>query len=292
MNGNKESRVVAVAVLRYNERSLILTLKMFRLGTVPYCNAFPLTHFIPELLPNAELSVWYPSEMRQELIAGRLDAVLMPVVELLQLPEAIIISNCAIACKGAVQSVRLMSRKPVEKIETLALDTASRSSVTICRVLLWHFYGISPPLTSLPLDVPLDSCRSDAFVVIGDRALGYQPSPQWQYQYDIGAFWEEKTGLPLVFAAWIGLKPLCENTGLITALEAARDKGLSQLETVIAEKQRAGAIFPVPSVAILDYYRNAIVYAIGESERSGLKLFLKLAKEYGMGSPLELFGNG
>jgi chorismate dehydratase len=260
---------------------------MIRLGTVPYCNAFPLTHFLSGVLPNADLTPWYPSEMRQELVAGKLDFALMPVAELMYIPKAQIISNCAIACSGEVRSVRLISKKPIEQIKTIALDTASRSSITICRIILRHFYGINPVQEKLPLDVPLDNCSTDAFAVIGDRALSYQPAEHWQYRYDIGTLWKEKTGLPLVFAAWIGIASPQNNAETAPALETARDKGLAQLAAVITQKQRAGVVFPVPFDEVLDYYRNAIVYQLGEAEYTSLQLFFELALCCGLSGPNE-----
>src|SRR5215469_14084452 len=98
-----------------------------RIGTVPYCNAFPLIHFLPEYMPGATISECLPSNMRQQLADQNLDLALMPVAELLFLPQGKIVSNCCIACDGAVRSVLLFSRKPIEHIRTIAMDTASKS---------------------------------------------------------------------------------------------------------------------------------------------------------------------
>jgi chorismate dehydratase len=253
---------------------------MIRLGTVPYCNAFPLTHFLPDVLPDAELTSWYPSAMRQQLLTGRLDLALMPVAELLHIPNAEIVSHCCIACNGEVRSVRLISKKPLTHIKTLALDTASRSSVTICLLILRHFYAITPAVETLPPDLPLDSCPADAFVVIGDRSLSYKPAEQWQYRYDIGTLWKENTGLPLVFAAWIGLgagSADVMSAEVIAALETSRDKGLANLEMVLREKQQEGVVLPAAVDDVLDYYRNAIVYTLGGNEQKSLRLFLELS---------------
>jgi chorismate dehydratase len=248
-----------------------------QIATVPYCNAFPLVHFLPEYLPDAVISEWYPSEMRQQFAEQKLDLALMPVVELMFLPQGKIVSNCCIACNGAVRSVLLFSRKPIEQIQTIALDTASRSSVMICELLLRHFYNIQPEKHRLEAKQNPNDCRTDAFLLIGDRALAYQPSSCWSCRYDIGELWKVKTGLPLVFATWISNSPKVEGASIVTALEAARNRGLQQLETILYTKEQQGIALPLDREQILDYYRRAIIYTMGEEEHAGLQCFFDLA---------------
>jgi len=249
-----------------------------KIGTVPYCNAFPLIHYLPDYLPNAVISEWLPSQMRQLLAEQKLDLALMPVAELIFLPQGKIISNCCIACNGTVRSVLLFSRKPIEQIRTIALDTASRSSVLICELLLRHFYNIQPEKQRLETCQNPDKCPADAFLIIGDRALAYQPSDFWTYRYDIGELWKAKTGLPLVFAAWVGCSPQIEQPSLASALEASRDQGLQHLETILDTKEQQGISLPLGREQILDYYRQAIIYTMTEPEHASLQYFSDLAK--------------
>jgi chorismate dehydratase len=244
-----------------------------QIGTVPYCNAFPLVHYLPEYLPSAVLSEWYPSAMRQQLVAQKLDLAMMPVAELLSFPQGKIVSNCCIACNGVIRSVLLFSRKPIEQIQTISLDTASRSSVMICELILRYFYGLRPEKHRLETNQNPDDCRTDAFIIIGDRALAFQPSDCWKYRYDIGELWKEKTGLPLVFAAWIGCSPKVMDDSVASALETARDRGLQQLESVLDAKAHA---LPLDRERILDYYRRAVIYTMGNEERAGLQCFFDL----------------
>jgi chorismate dehydratase len=211
--------------------------------------------------------------MRQQLAEHKLDLALMPIAELLHLPEGTIISNCCIACNGAVRSVLLFSRKPIEQIRTISLDTASRSSVMVCELILRHFYGLQPEKHRLEQYRRPDDCPTDAFLIIGDRALAFQPSKCWQYRYDIGELWKEKTDLPLVFAAWVGHS---DNPSITEALEASRDRGLQHIEAILDAKERQGIALPLARDQILDYYRRAIVYTMGEPEHAGLQRFFDL----------------
>lgn len=247
-----------------------------QIGTVPYCNAFPLIHYLPEYLPGTVLSEWYPSAMREQLAGQKLDLAMMPVAELLAFPQGQIVSNCCIACNGAVRSVLLFSRKPIEQIQTISLDTASRSSVMICELILRHFYGLRPEKHRLEKNGDPNDCRTEAFVIIGDRALALQPSDCWEYRYDMGELWKAKTGMPLVFAAWIGCSPKVMAVSVASALEAARDRGLQQLESILDAKAHA---LPLDRERILDYYRRAVVYTMGKEECAGLQCFFDLARQ-------------
>ena len=250
------------------------------IGTVPYCNAFPLIHYLPEYLPGAVITEWLPSTLRQQLAEGTLDLAMMPVAELLVLQQGTIISNCSIACNGAVRSVLLFCRKPIEQIRSIALDTASRSSVLICLLLLRHFYGLQPEKHRLETNKNPNDCPTDAFLVIGDRALAHQPAECWSYRYDMGELWKAKTGLPLVFATWIGCSSRTEEPAIALALEASRDRGVQHLESILDAKERQGIALPLGRNQILDYYRHAVVYTMGEPERASLRLFFEWATRY------------
>jgi len=245
-----------------------------QIGTVPYCNAFPLIYYLPEYLPDAVISEWYPSAMREQLAKGNLDLALLPVAELISLPQGKMVSNCCIACNGAVRSVLLFSRMPIEHIQTIALDTASRSSVLTCERLLRQFYGLRPKKCRLEMAHNPDTCSADAFLLIGDRALTYQPSDCWAYRYDIGELWKEKTGLPLVFAAWVGCSPRVWAPSIVSALEKSRDNGLQRLEAILDAKERQGIALPLGREQVLDYYRQAVVYTMKEEEYAGLQYLL------------------
>jgi predicted solute-binding protein len=103
--------------------------------------------------------------------------------------------------------------------------------------------------------------------------LAYQPCKGWEYRYDIGELWKAKTGLPLVLAAWIGTSAY---SSIVSALEAARDRGVQNLEAILDAKDRQGIVLPLVREQILDYYRQAIVYTMGEEEHAGLQCFFDL----------------
>lgn len=250
-----------------------------QIGTVPFCNAWPLTKFLPEMLPGCNIVPLLPSQMQFRLITHHLDMVMMPIVELMSMPNGLILGNTCIACLGAVESVLLMSKKPIKKIETVSLDVASRCSVTLADVLFRAFCKTKPEKYKLETDADLENVPSDAFVVIGDRALSFEPSEKWEYRYDLGELWYDATGLPFVFAAWIASAgPDWKANGVIEAVQKARDKGVASIDTILKENTDR---LPVDSLHMMyDYFTIAIHYTLGEDEIVSMNTFLDLAHKY------------
>ena len=252
-------------------------LKPLRIATVPFYNAWPLTRFLEEELPDAVLSSWNPSAMRQGLLADEIDLALMPVAELAALPEAVVHGDACIGARGPVKSVLMFSKVPITEIRQIALDAASRTCVTLSVAMLEKFYGITPETVPLDYEADLNRCDADAMVVIGDRALAFEPNAQvWNVRVDLGQWWCEKTGLPFVFAAWIGLKSFGKT--LEAKLNTARDRGIAAIDTIILEKMENAKKTEKPLLVdesvLHDYFRNAVHYTIGPKERKGMNLFV------------------
>ena len=144
-------------------------------------------------------------------------------------------------------------------------------------------------------------------MLIGDRALAFEPSPRWEYRYDLGDLWHRHTGLPFVFAAWIacgnlqrksgGRKPPDENSrasqrrwrhsrgayaprSCAAVLNAARDKGVAGAEQIIQSKQPDE--LPISPERMLDYFRYNIRYRLGQAEQDGMNEFFDRAFALGL----------
>src|ERR1700729_3932777 len=121
-----------------------------RIGAVNYLNSKPLIEGLGELLPEAELSLDYPSRLADGLEAGRLDVALGPSIEVLRHADYEIVSDACVATRGPVMSVKLYSRVPLGKIQSLALDVGSRTSAALTQIMLEERFGVSPRLEPLP----------------------------------------------------------------------------------------------------------------------------------------------
>src|SRR5437870_1999514 len=102
-----------------------------KIGAVTYLNTKPLVYRLRDFAPQAELSFDLPSRLADRLSSGELDVALIPSIEFFQRPDYSIVSDACIACRGPVLSVKMFSRVAVDKIQTLALDEGSRTSVAL-----------------------------------------------------------------------------------------------------------------------------------------------------------------
>src|SRR5271170_7992139 len=145
----------------------------FRIGSVSYLNAAPLTRGIESGIIFAT-----PARLAEMLRRDELDAALVSVTEVLFNDRYDILDGIAIASLGAVYSVLLVHKKPLEEAQEIFYDTASLTSVNLLKVLLAE-RNLFPRF--VPLDNYAAASEKDFVLLIGDRAIDFQrahpPSP-------------------------------------------------------------------------------------------------------------------
>src|SRR6185312_3070865 len=212
---------------RQREHNLERSLAPFRVGSVRYLNAVPLTRGLED-----EIVFAVPSELAKMLQRDELDAALVSITEVLLNDRYDILDGTAIASLGEVKSVLLAHRKPIEEAREIHCDTASLTSVNLLRVLLAE-RGLKPefkPLTTYdPKTLP------DYALLIGDPALDLVFGPHEHEIFDLGTAWYEMTSLPFVFAVW-ALRRGIENAALRRQLTEARKFGLDTLDHIIRNR--------------------------------------------------------
>ncbi|MGI8979015.1 MAG: menaquinone biosynthetic enzyme MqnA/MqnD family protein [Pirellulaceae bacterium] len=249
-----------------------------RIGAVSYLNTKPLVYRLAEFAPRAEVVFDFPSRLADELAAGKLDVALIPSVEYFQNPDYAIISDACIGCRGPVLSVKLLSRVPMDKIRTLAMDEGSRTSVALVRILLKERYGLSPRLLPFPLGMSAENVDADAVLMIGDRAM--HPPGGFSQQWDLGDEWCRWAELPFVFAMWVARKEMFpELSEIEIALSRARDAGIANLGE-IAERESANVGLAYEQC--LSYLRDNLYFFLGPREQRGLQLFREHAMRLGL----------
>jgi len=226
-----------------------------RIGCVPYLNAKPLLHHLPNTVLLRE-----PSVLANEFRRGLLDVALIPVVECFLEKNIKIIDGIAIACQGPVYSVILAHNKPVKELKSIALDAASLTSATLLKVLLKKHWKTEPELKD-------DGAEADGQLLIGDRALRFRREfPKAQIS-DLGSAWRSYTGMPFVFAVW-ALHPSCSLSG--EQAEAFRQRCLKGL-SARGEIARTAEEF--------QYLTEWIRFGLGPFEKEAIKRFALEIKE-------------
>ena len=254
---------------------------MLRIGAVSYLNTKPLIYTLRDRLGDrGRLSLDLPSQLAEDLRHGRLDVALIPSVEFFRGEGYQVVSDAAIACRGPVWSVRLLSRVPVSEIKRLALDEGSRTSSAMIRILLWEMHGLKPETVPLGIQQAPEAVDADAILLIGDRAM--HPAPGvYKEIWDLGDRWCRWTELPFVFAMWVARPGFCDGGGTVTAdlaemLESSRDAGLANLEWIASDES---AKHGLTKEDLHRYFVENLHFRLGPGERLGLEAFRSRAAE-------------
>jgi predicted solute-binding protein len=217
-----------------------------------------------------DLSFCLPAECADRLQDGRADIGIVPAIELPR-QELLITADTAIACRGPVRSILLVSKVPFEKIRTLATDSSSRTSVVLSEIVLRRKYGADPVLQTHPPRLEAMLAQCDAALIIGDPALLIEPSQLPYPVLDLGQEWTEMTGLPMVFAVWAARRRYPSEP-----FRASLEYGMAHMEEIVAaEYARRG----ITSDLAREYLTRNVTFDLGADERAGLNLFLQYARE-------------
>ena len=236
---------------------------MIKLGRISYVNMAPVFYRVDA---EVEEVLGVPTELNRMLIDGELDTAPISSIEYARHADTLrLLPRLCVSSEGAVDSIQLVSRVPLEEIRSVGITPESATSVVLTKVLLPH-----------AAHVPLGE-EADAKLLIGDAALKSafeDPTPH----HDLGKLWLERTGLPMVFAVWAAPDPpnpdLIElEDALVASVRAARAN-----PEVLAYESSERYGYPA---GFLARYFEKLRYRFGPRERAGLYTFLELAHEVG-----------
>ncbi len=254
---------------------------MLRVGSVPYFVGRPL-----DLGLEDEAGIAYhravPAELVEGLRAGTIDVALVSSIELFRRPGYGFLAELAVAGESTVSSVQIFLKKPLEEVNTVALDPASRTSVVLAQV--------SWPAERRPRFLELERGedprrhRADAWLRIGDRALQelWAPDPAdgplWCATWNPSQAWRERTGLPFVFAPWI-VRAGVDVGPHLAAFRRARERGRAQTGALAREAARELGLEVEP---LTRYLAKECLYEPGERLGRALLAFRDRAAALGL----------
>jgi chorismate dehydratase len=236
---------------------------VIRLGRISYVNMAPVFY---RLQAEVEEVQGVPTDLNRRLVAGEIDLAPISSIEYARHADTLrILPRLCVSSEGAVDSIQLVSRVPLERVRTVAVTPESATSVVLTKVLL-------PEAEHVPLGE-----EADATLLIGDAALKSafeDPTPH----HDLGRLWLERTGLPMVFAVWATPDPPVPGT---TELE---DALVESVRLARAEPEQlayeASERYGYPAGFLARYFEK-LRYRFGPRERAGLYTFLEMAHDAG-----------
>jgi len=236
---------------------------VIRLGRISYVNMAPVFYRVEAEFDEV---AGVPTALNRAFLEGECDLAPISSIEYARHAERLrILPRLCVSSEGAVDSIQLVSRTPLERVRSVAVTPESATSVVLTRVLL-------PEAEHVPLGE-----EADAKLLIGDAALQSafeDPTPH----YDLGRLWLERTGLPMVFAVWACPDPPPEG------LSALEDALVASVRLARAEPERlayeASERYGYPPGFLARYFEK-LRYRFGPRERAGLLTFLELARDAG-----------
>lgn len=258
---------------------------MIKLGHIVYSNCFPVHAGIVKGKVACPFPIveGIPSELNRALVEGKIDVSPSSSIEYATNPGKYrILSGLSITSRDKVMSILLESRVPLDELnnKTVALTTASATSVVLLRVILELFTGVYPDFMLYEQGVEDPYEQADAILTIGDLAIKRSLSPRFPHTYDLGEIWHRQTGLPFVFALWqVNYRKSMEHdlARLSDILRESKQYGLSRLKELADEH---AAQFGISAETLLRYW-NLFSYDFGPDEQKGLFAFYGYAAELG-----------
>ncbi|BAV92445.1 chorismate dehydratase [Candidatus Desulfovibrio trichonymphae] len=260
-----------------------------RMGRIGYLNVLPIYHPLEAgILPhNFEIVSGPPALLNDMMARGELHVSSCSCFEYACRPDRYyLVNDLAIGSRGPVMSVLLLSHLPVEHLDgrEILISGETHTSVALLRLLMRFRYHLDVTFSTGSVAQALRSAEPPvAFLAIGDEALRLRNHPDYPCRVDMAEAWREWTDLPFIFGLWVisrdavEKKLFADDPGAL--LRRARDWGMAHMDVIL---NLTGYGCPLSREELLVYYRNGLVYSLGEEEQQGLRLFYDKLAQAGM----------
>ncbi|MGA9884555.1 MAG: menaquinone biosynthesis protein [Candidatus Acidiferrales bacterium] len=281
-------------------------MKKLRISVVEFLNTAPLVWGFTDgpLAGKYDLSFAVPSLCAEALRRGQVDIGIIPAIEYQRMDGVVALPGMAIASKCEVRSLLVVAKKPIELAKRIALDTSSRSTVALVRMLSAERWNISPEFVDAAPEPSEMLKTADAALVIGDPALeislkmdilsGKAPSGEQCCQgdpddmpvqgfetlfvYDVVHQWRQLTGRPSVLAIWVGRRDAV-TPEVVSDFLASKKYGQQSIREIA---EAASIKLDLPPGALERYLTENINFDLDDENLSGLRVYFEKAAAAGL----------
>ncbi|OEU65916.1 MAG: hypothetical protein BA863_03250 [Desulfovibrio sp. S3730MH75] len=259
---------------------------VIKVGRMSFLNVLPIYYPLESKLIENNFNFFYgpPAQLNKLMAEGLLHISSASSIEYLRHSEQYeLIPNIAIGSCGPVQSVLLLSQKPIHELDgsKILVSSQTHTSAALLKILFSEHISIAPVYeTGKASELLASGQRPDALLAIGDEALNLRNHKDYPYKLDLGEAWREWTGLPFIFGVWIVRKDLAKKKEIIEAVRTliqAKEwgqKNIDQMSEITSEKS-------ILSPIEMKSYFEGLVYNLEEKEIEGLKIFAKYLNKTG-----------
>ena len=260
-------------------------MRRLRISAISYLNTAPLMWDFEhgEAGRKFDISYTVPSGCARALAEGTADIGIIPAAAYAEIPGLQVLPDVAIASRRAVRSILLVSKVPVAKIRTVALDTSSMTSVALTKILFEMWLGGGRTFAPMAPNIDQMLAAHDAGLLIGDPALKVDRAGY--HTLDLAEEWIRYTGKPFVFAFWAvrrdALKEAAPSLDLAAVFQNSRDHGLEPSSLDQISREWAPRL-QITEAAVRGYLTQNIHYQLDAGCLEGLRLFYRYAGEMGV----------
>jgi chorismate dehydratase len=260
-------------------------MRRLRISAISYLNTAPLMWDFEHGVARSEFDISYtlPAACARALDSGTADIGIIPAAAYTSVPALVVLPGVAIASRRPVRSILLISKRPVEEIRTVALDTSSMTSVALIKILFAKWLGGDRIFAPMEPDIHKMLVQHDAGLVIGDPALQIDRSRY--FTLDLAEEWIRRTGKPFVFAFWAirqeALRETPQSLDLAAVFRQSRDHGLEPFSLDQITREWAPRL-GLEERNVRSYLTENIHYQLDSPCLEGLRLFYRYAAEIGV----------
>lgn len=244
---------------------------LIRVSAISYLNTIPFVYGLENhpIRKKIDMEFSTPAQSAEKLKNGTIDIGIVPVAIIPQIENNLIFSDYCIGAEDKVASVLLCSGKPIEEIDKVYMDTESRTSVLLTKVLARHYWNISPEF----IDFNFSSEAVDlskSYLLIGDKAI--RQGGSFRYVYDLAEEWIRFRHLPFVFACWTANRDL--DPFFVAEFNDALKFGVSNIENAVDRYSNG-----FDKEYAIKYLSENVSFSLNADKRAGLSEFWSLALE-------------
>ena len=258
-----------------------------RVGHINFLNVLPLSwSYAHGADRGLSITKGVPAVLNNDIVNHRLDVSnVSSIIYARSSEELVVLPDVCISTDGDVQSILLVSRKPIDDLrqDKIILTAKSATSHCLLKIILRGAYGAIPNYYVRHITpeepVPEDATAS---LLIGDDALWlyHHQQPEFYY-YDLGREWKKMTGQKMVYALWVASRTFAEQNPEM--LQLVYDRIHRAFQTGLAHKKEAiEAVLPDKPFTyeqLDEYLGPTIRWELTEEYLDGLRTFYRLAHQ-------------
>ncbi|THF78372.1 menaquinone biosynthetic enzyme MqnA/MqnD family protein [Cohnella fermenti] len=262
--------------------------RLIRIGRIDYANVWPVFHGFDEKRLDCEAEVVYgmPAELNRKLREGEIDlAAISSFAYGLNGEDYLLLPNLSVSADGAVKSLLLFLKSPLEKVRfgKIMMSSTSATTVNLLKIVMEKFYGGKPVYEAAEPNLEAMLETADAALLIGDHAIRASWENRGCQVLDLGEIWRTWTGLGMTFAVWAVRREAARRqpeavASIYRELLACKRRNLADREPIVREAvRRIGGTS--------DYwngYFDGLSHDFGSREQAGLQLYFQYARELGL----------